>query len=189
MRLPRTFIIATVIALTALATIGFGNLLGDSGLREDISARQNIVLTAMTADVTPLRHDSLALGPIPCPDGSTVDFGQFCPLPTIQCANGTSVPIGQFCPLGPTPAAKQAPPPLVTCPDGSTAPSSQACQERGATGESPGVACPDGSVVPAGQQCPPPKPTPQSPVVVTVNPPTKSAGPINPGPGLGPPAL
>jgi hypothetical protein len=96
MRLPRTFVIAAVIALTALATVGFGKPLGDSGHREDAAAQQNIVLTAVTA----LSHGPVQpLGPIPCPDGSTVEFGQFCPLPTIQCANGTTVPIGQFCPL------------------------------------------------------------------------------------------
>jgi hypothetical protein len=101
MRLPRTFIIAVVIALIVLATVGFGKPLGDSDLREDAAVRQNIVLTAVTADVTPLSHGVLPpLGPIPCPDGSTVDFGQFCPLPNIQCANGATVPFGQFCPAG-----------------------------------------------------------------------------------------
>jgi hypothetical protein len=109
MRLPRTFVIAAVIALIALAAVGFGKPQSDGG-----TARQNIVLTAVTADVVPLSQHLLPLGPIPCPDGSTVDFGQFCPLPTIQCANGSTVPIGQFCPLSPAPAPKQAPPPPPT---------------------------------------------------------------------------
>jgi hypothetical protein len=142
MGLPRTFIIATVIALTGLATVGFGNVRGDSGLREDASARQNIVLTAVTADAAPLSDDLLPQGPIPCPDGSTVDFGQFCPLPTIQCANGTTVPIGQFCPSTPATTATQTPPPPVTCPDGST--------------------------VPQGQNCPTPKPPPPPPPTSTL---------------------
>ena len=84
-------------------------------------------VVALAVSFTVGFHAPLRDGPIPCPDGSTVDFGQFCPLPTIQCSNGTAVPIGQFCPLAPTPAAKPAAPPQVSCPDGSTAPSTQQC--------------------------------------------------------------
>lgn len=195
MRLPRTLIIATVVALTTLATLGFGTSQGEEG---PSASPQNIVLVAGTADAMPLGHDvSPPLGPIPCLDGSTVDIGQFCPLPTIQCANGSTVPLGQFCPVTTVttaaPAPKQAPQP-VTCPDGSQASSPDACTELGAGGTR-GVACPDGSVAPAGQQCPTSAPAP--PAVLTVKPPTKQTVPgqapgsavtVNPpAPGQSPP--
>ena len=108
----RTLLITAVVALTALATTIYGRPL-DGALREDATTHGNIVLTAVTADATPLGHNSEPrLGPIPCPDGTTVDFGQFCPLPTIQCADGTAVFIGQFCPVfKPVPTPQQAPPP------------------------------------------------------------------------------
>lgn len=81
MRLPRTFLIAAVIALAASFTVGF--------------------------------HAPLRDGPIPCLDGSTVELGQLCPVPTVQCANGTAVFLGQWCPVGPPPPqpAAQAPAP------------------------------------------------------------------------------
>lgn len=113
MRPPRTLIIAAMIALTALAAVGFGT---PNGLREDAAAPQTIALAAVTADATPLSQHLLSLGPIPCPDGSTVDFGQFCPLPTIQCANGTTVPIGSFCPQAAPAAQQPTPPPQATPP-------------------------------------------------------------------------
>src|SRR5690349_16735332 len=112
----RAFIIVAVIALSALTT-GFGK----PAASEDPTTPQGIVLTGMTR-ARPLSQTwEPRLGPIPCPDGSTVDFGQFCPIPTIQCADGTSVFIGQFCPVfkpaltteqaPPAPPQQQAPPP------------------------------------------------------------------------------
>jgi hypothetical protein len=151
MRLPRTFIIAAAIAVTALATVGFGGPLSDRGHREDAAARHNIALAALTADATPLSHGVLPpLGPIPCPDGSTVDFGQFCPVPTVQCADGTSVFIGQFCPVfkpqQPTSTA-QAPPPVqaqkpLPTPQGPPTPLPPATKT-----------CTDGTVVNADSRC------------------------------------
>jgi hypothetical protein len=108
MRLPRTFIIAAVIAVAAL-TLGFGEPL--SSLRKDATAPQDIVPTAVTGDVTPLTH-----GPSPqCPPGGTKE-GPFGTLPRFQCANGSSTFLGLSCPPAPAPApvARQAPPPSVT---------------------------------------------------------------------------
>lgn len=48
-------------------------------------------------------------GPIPCLDGSSVELGQWCPVPTVNCANGTQVFLGQFCPVGPLPKQTQQP--------------------------------------------------------------------------------
>ena len=80
MRLLRTAVIAVFIALAALATAVFGKPLGDSVHGDAAAKGQNVVLVAVTADLTPLSQDSFPpLGPIPCWDGSTVDFGQFCP--------------------------------------------------------------------------------------------------------------
>lgn len=75
-------IIAAVIALAAL---GFGKAL-------DTKTSEDVIRTAVTADAP--------LGLIPCPDGSTVNFGEFCPLPTVDRANGTKVVVGQWCPIG-----------------------------------------------------------------------------------------
>jgi hypothetical protein len=55
-------------------------------------------------------------GPIPCLDGSTVEFGQLCPPLQVTCSDGTQVPLGRFCPAGTKldeeePAAAEAPPP------------------------------------------------------------------------------
>jgi hypothetical protein len=159
MRLSRTLIVLAVIALTALATVWFSAPSADSAAHEEAAAEHAVALTA-TSGATPLSHGPFSLGPIPCLDGSTVDLGQLCPLPTIQCANGTSVPIGQFCPRDPGTEQKK-PPPLVTCPDGSTAPNLKACAESGGDANTPQtVACPDGTVLPAGQPCPQPKPAP-----------------------------
>jgi hypothetical protein len=114
MRLPRAFIIAAMIALAPLTTVGFGTPLGDSGLRED-AARQDIVLTAVTGDVTPLGHGLLApLYPLPCPAGTTeASPARSCNDPKVQCANGATTVLGLTCPPAP-PAAKPPPPPPVT---------------------------------------------------------------------------
>jgi hypothetical protein len=157
MSLRRTVIIVAAIALTTVATVVFGQTQG-SAVRAEAAAM-------------PLSHQvSPPLGPIPCPDGSTVDFGQFCPLPAIQCADGSTVPFGQFCPLRPvttaTTNAPQSPPPQQ-------------------------VTCPDGSVVQEVQGCPTPKASP--PWVVTVQPPTSGQTPATvvtvnpPSPGQSPP--
>ena len=67
MKLPRTSMIAALIAVAAVAAFVFGKPLGGS-LYGDAATK------AVTADLTPLSHDSLLpLGPIPCWDGSTVD--------------------------------------------------------------------------------------------------------------------
>jgi hypothetical protein len=106
MRLPRTFIIAAVIALATLA-LGFGEPL--SSLRKDATAPQDIVPIAVTGDVTPLSH-----GPSPqCPPGGTME-GRSCTVPKVQCANGITTVLGLTCPPAPAPAARQAPPPPVT---------------------------------------------------------------------------
>src|SRR5690349_21055788 len=97
MRLGRTLIIGTAIALSALAILGVGDSSGVNGPRMDTVGQHQIALAAVTAGTEPAGRDVLPpVGPIPCLDGSTVDLGQFCPLPTIQCANGTTVPVGQF---------------------------------------------------------------------------------------------
>lgn len=83
MRRPRTLIIAVAGALAIVAAAGFS--------RPNAPAH----LTA------PSHGGQVNLGPIPCWDGSTVEFGQFCPVPKFQCADGTSVPLGQFCPRAP----------------------------------------------------------------------------------------
>ena len=44
--------------------------------------------------------------PIQCLDGSTVEFGQFCPLPSLRCADGSALPLGGVCPA---PVARQVP--------------------------------------------------------------------------------
>ena len=155
MKTPSRFSVAVMVALTALASAFLGSLARDGDL--DGAAP----LTVATADAMPVRHDPLPQGPIPCPDGSTVEFGQFCPVPTIQCANGIAVPLGQFCPRD-VPSAKQAPPVAtpepVTCPNGTVVPAGQPCPTPKPTPQP--VTCPKGTVVPAGQPCPTPKPTP-----------------------------
>jgi len=105
----RRFTVAVALALTVPATIGL-----------------------------PAAADPGRLGPIPCLDGSTVDFGQFCPVPTIRCADGTAVFLGQFCPVfkpqqapppqQPPPPAQQAPPPPAQAPP---PPDPQKCRELG----------------------------------------------------------
>jgi hypothetical protein len=105
MRLPRTFIIAALIALTALVTVGFGTPLGFSGLRKDAAAPQDVVLTAVTGDVTPLSHGVLApLGPLGCPAGTTMNSARSCNDPKVQCANGATTVLGLTCPPAPAPA-------------------------------------------------------------------------------------
>jgi hypothetical protein len=145
MRLPRPFIIAAAIALTAVAIVGFGGPLSDSGQREDATAPQNIVLTAATADATLLSQGGLSpLGPIPCLDGSTVDFGQFCPVPTVQCADGTSVFIGQFCPVFKPQQTPPAPPPAAPAQAPTTKVIPVPPNKRGAEGQA--ITLPDGQV-------------------------------------------
>ena len=135
MRVSRSLVVTVVFALVALASTVLGKPLGDSSLRPEPAAPPSIVLAAAGHDISAQSRDPSPRGPIPCWDGSTVDFGQICPPLTIQCANGATVPFGQFCPLtSPSTTSTPAPPPPITCPDGST--------------------------VPTGQQCPAPKPAP-----------------------------
>ena len=87
----RRLITAMVLAAATLATAGF------------------------SPPAAPVRAPFVEQGPIPCWDGTSVELGQFCPLPKFQCADGSSVPLGQFCSRAPavaTPLPQPTPTPL-----------------------------------------------------------------------------
>ena len=64
--------------------------------------------------------------PIQCLDGSTVEFGQFCPIPALRCADGSALPLGGVCPAPQVQVATPVPTPTPT-PD----PELEKCREAG----------------------------------------------------------
>lgn len=64
--------------------------------------------------------------PIQCLDGSTVEFGQFCPIPALRCADGSALPLGGVCPA-PQAQVASTPVPTPTAPD----PELEKCREAG----------------------------------------------------------
>jgi hypothetical protein len=65
--------------------------------------------------------------PIQCLDGTTVEFGQFCPIPALRCADGSSLPLGGTCPAPP----KQVASTPVPTPTPAVDPELQKCREAG----------------------------------------------------------
>ena len=115
-------------------------LLAVSAVWTNVSPGERDVVVG-TGSIAAERKSVPVNGPIPCLDGSTVEFGEWCPVPQLPCADGSSVPLGSFCPL---PAASDPDP--VTCADGTTVPNGNTCAP---------VACPDGTSVPNGHTCAP----------------------------------
>ena len=87
-----------------------------------------LALGAGPASATPGGAD-LPEFPIQCLDGSTVEFGQLCPLPSLRCSDGSPMPLGGLCPAKQVAAPTALPTPTGT-PDQDTA-DAQKCREAG----------------------------------------------------------